>query len=143
MLSENAEKPGFTVENIKGRHVPQRIRPLWNLRRKLIKRSLGIRKLMVRLGFLNPYPPRNLPDRLKKQTFLEALRRKGYRVHAIEVPGYNEETNENTEVYTKSTYLQIHCAKKYFANKLLSEASNRLEVASALLVNEEYNLIFY
>jgi len=141
LLGDNAEKLGFTVESLRGRHVPQKVRPLWNLRRRFIKRSLGIRKLMVKLGLLNPYPPCNLPDHLKKRTFLEILKEKGYRVYAIEVPGYNEETNEKYRCIHKKYIFADSLHKKHFAYELLNDAFNRL-LRAVFAVLENYDLVF-
>ena len=95
----NVEEHGYDIEALKEKRTREAFRSgflyrLYMLRRKIPIRRTGLRKLLIRLGLMNPYQSSIMPENLMRMSFLEELRRRGRRVAAIEVPGYNETRNE-------------------------------------------------
>ncbi len=95
----NVEEHGYDINALKEKRMKEALRSrflygLYMLRRKIPIRKTGLRKLLIKLGLINPYQASIMPENLMRRNFLEELKREGYRVVAIEVPGYNETKNE-------------------------------------------------
>ncbi len=69
------------------------LRIAYRVKKKIMpKRSTGfVRDILAKLGLLKANF--TMPQSLRRESFLETLAMKGYRVKAIEVPGYNERVN--------------------------------------------------
>ncbi len=118
------------------------LRPLYKLRTKLIKRKkLGLRDIAIKLGLFKRRPYR-LPKHLHEQTFIEVLKREGYRVAAIEVPTYSSEVNEElTPEVLKLLSSGIKEKNRFLRDVVMKECSKRIERARKL-VDEYYDLVF-
>jgi len=96
----NVEEHGYDLDVLRARRGTEALlpvlRPFYTLRRRLLpdRVRLGIRPLLAKLRIARRCPPSNMPPELRRCSFLEALRARGLRVKAIEVPGYNEQWNE-------------------------------------------------
>jgi len=119
------------------------LRPLYKLRRKILRdRKLFVRNLMVRLNLADPYPPSIMPAHLLSETFLEILQKdKGLTICAIEVPGYNERSNEQyrSEIYGLAT--ASIGDKIAYLRKVLTDCENRISLATKS-VNNGYDVVF-
>lgn len=103
----NVEKHGYSLKELRDKWKQDIwkysfLRKLYLIRKKLLPmKKLSIRPLLVKLGLVRPYPPSILPKHLLEQTFTLELKRKGLKVYAIEVPGFNEEENEKYRTLAK------------------------------------------
>ena len=116
------------------------LRTLYRLKRKLAIGRLGLRRLMVSLGLFNPVSGYRMPEHLLEKSFLEELKAKGYRVAAIEVPGYNESKNE----YYRSSVAKLVAAPFSERLKLIDEAMKDVEERAHKVmkhVREGYELV--
>mgnify|MGYP000291764529 CR=1 FL=1 len=96
----NVEEHGYDLERLRYKRgedaLPPSVRPFYALRKRLLPGhvKLGIRWFLAKLRVVKRCPPSNMPPGLRRRSFLNALEARGLRVHAIEVPGYNERWNE-------------------------------------------------
>lgn len=111
------------------------------IRKKLIKRKLGIRKFLIRLGLLNKVYTPNMPDRLKTSSFIDELASRGYRVYAYEVPGYNEENNEYFRTALAKMLNQTFDERKKIIEEALEETRKRVN-KGLKYVHRGYDLVF-
>lgn len=114
---------------------------LYLLRKRIPIKKLGLRKLLIKLGLIDPYSPSIMPQHLLENTFLRELEVEGYRVVAIEVPGYSERVNE----YYRSTVWNYVFApfreKSRFVEELMEVTKERVLKASEY-VEQGYDLVF-
>jgi len=87
-----------------------------------------------------PYTP-NMPETMRRESFIEALTSKGYRVYAHEVPGYNEERNEYYRTALGKIISQPFDARKRIVEEALEETRERFE-EGLKRVNEGYDMVF-
>jgi len=117
------------------------LRKLYSVRRKIPIKDLKVRNLLVKLNLLNPYQGCIMPRDLVDKAFPELLKKIGYKVATIEVPGYDEKRNE----YFRSTIQALLSAslneKNAYVNRVLKEVNERISEAMSYL-NNEYDLIF-
>jgi len=82
-----------------------------------------------------------MPSHLIKQTFLEKLRLSGFRVIAIEVPGYNEKLNEKYRSIVKNYISKSISEKMEFVKEILQDCEERIERGKDY-VSQGYDLVF-
>lgn len=114
---------------------------LYLLRRRVPLRRLGLRKLLLMLGLVNPYPPAIMPPHLLKKTFLEELRIKGYSIVAIEVPGYSETKNEYYRCKLDELVLASFNERSRLIKEALEDTRERI-VKATTYIREKYDVIF-
>jgi len=111
------------------------LRPLYDLRLKLIRRPIGIRKILIKLHLAKSYNPENMPKKLLEKTFIKELETKGFSVAPIEVPGYNEDRN----AYCRSLFLKhINVTlkeKEVFLEEIMNECKKRVEDGMSYIDN--------
>ncbi len=143
----NVEEHGYSMKELKEKRIREAFRSrllyiLYKLRTRILpKRRLGVRKIFVKMRLIDPYPPSVMPENLLRQTFLEELKSRGYRVVAIEVPGYNETRNE----YYRSQLVELAGASFTKKKALIDEAleDTRERIAKTLsFIDEGYDLVF-
>jgi len=141
LIGRNVEKEGFTVQYLHEKPLPPILRPLYRLRLKIMKRKLGVRKILSKLNIIPKEPmPCNLPLSLLKETFLEEAKEKGYSVYAVEVPGYNERTNEKWRVEHKNYIFRPLQDRINFAEAVFKEVQKRVNLG--LRAIGRYDLVF-
>jgi len=143
LTGRNVEEHGYDIEGLKRKRASDALhpllRPLYRLRRCLPARKLGLRRLLVRLGLARHSPPSRMPGNLARTTFLEILRRRGLRCHAIEVPGYNEERNE----FFRGALDRRDIDGRRLVELALRESERRVKLAMRLLDEDVDVLMLY
>ena len=142
----NVEKHGYSLSELKEKRDRDAFKSrllykLYLLRKRIPVKRLGLRKLLIKLGLVNPYPGSVMPDHLLKRTFLEELKARGYSVAAIEVPGYNESRNE----YYRVKIDELVTAPFRERARLVEEAleDTRERIARAIeYVDRGYEVVF-
>jgi len=144
----NVEEMGYDLQGLRDIRSAEALhpvlRPFYALRKRLPVRELGVRKLLARAGLAKPVAPSHMPRELRRRTFLEVLRARGLRVEAIEVPGYNEGTsNESFRSRWKDYALAPLREKLTMYEECLGECERRLARARELLAEEPDLLMVY
>lgn len=145
VTGRNVEKEGYNlgfIEEERARKLYGFLYPLYKLRKKLIKRKLGIRKLLLRLGFFGDsvYTP-NMPGDMKKYSFVEELMRRGYKVSVVEVPGYNETRNEYYRSQLAILFKKPFSERKWLAEEAMDDSRKRFHEADKYVL-QDYDLVF-
>ena len=144
LTGRNAEAQGYDIEYIheeRARKLWGPLYPLYAVRRRLIKRKLGVRKLLIRLGLLKAVYTPNMPMEMKPSSFIDELASRGFKVYVHEVPGYNEEHNEYFRTALAKMVGQPFEERKRLAEEALEETRRR--VAEGLKqVYEGCDLVF-
>lgn len=101
------------------------------------KRMWLMRKMLRKLGLLNP-PKFVMPKELLKETFLDEVEKRGFKVFVLEVPGYNEKTNgifrlEMPKLVTSGTLK----TKRNFLKGVMQEAEKRLTNTKKAIRNHD------
>ena len=119
------------------------LKPLYKLRRKILRnRKLFIRHLMVRLHLADAYPPSIMPAYLLRKTFLEILQKdRGFKIRAIEIPGYNEKNNEQYRSEFSGLVTASINDKIGYLRKVLIDCENRVSLAIES-INDGYDVVF-
>ena len=141
----NVEKFGYDIKSLREKREAEvfrniLLRKALIIRRKIPIANLGIRNLLIRLGVIN-YGKAVMPIHLLKRTFLEELKFKGFKVAAIEVPGYNETINE----YYRSKINDLIAApfrkKVELVEEALEDTRERIQKANKYL-ERDYEVVF-
>ena len=117
------------------------LRPLYNLRLKLVHRPIGIRKILIKLHLAKRYTPENMPERLLENTFIEELKARGFNVGVIEVPGYNEDRNA---IYRPLVWKGVSIdlkEKEAFLEEIMKECERRVKTGMKY-VDKGTDLVF-
>lgn len=142
----NVEKHGYDLGSLKRKRSADALK--WNflktlylVRRKVPIKKLGLRKVLVSLGLAKKYPPSIMPEYLLKQSFLERAKKFGLKVCAVEVPGYNEESNEKyRSLHSTYTFKGLR-EKLNFINDVMDDCNERIFKALNYVI-ADYDLIF-
>ena len=143
----NVEKYGYTIQTIQNMRDTMKFRSkilynLYQLRKRLIPvRNLGVRRILVKLKLANTCPPAIMPKWLIKLTFIEKLKAEGYRIVAIEVPGYNEYSNEYYRSMCGNLISKPFSIRRKFIELALKDTEERIR-RSIKFVEDEYDLVF-
>jgi len=142
----NVEEHGYSLHQLvekrgKDAFKSQILRRLYSIRKKVPIGNLRIRKILIKLGLVNPYQGSIMPESLLNKTFLKLLKDLNYKVATVEVPGYNEEVNE----YFRSTYGLLLSAsldeKRAYIDKILEETDRRM-IKTMDYIDKGYDLVF-
>ena len=117
------------------------LRPLYDLRLRLIRRPIGIRKILIKLRLAKRYTPENMPEKLLEKTFIEELRAKRFSVSAIEVPGYNEDRNAYYRPLVWKGVGVTLKEKETFLEEIMKECERRVEDGMRY-IDEGIDLVF-
>jgi len=102
------------------------------------KRFFRLRRLLFKLGLVKSVFI--MPENLLKDTFLEVVRSRGFRVFVVEVPGYNERVNGLFRIRMHELVLSEKLSDKLsFIEDVKRDAINRLERTRDALNN--YDLV--
>jgi len=141
----NVEKFGYDMESLREKreaevfkNIP--LRKTLIIRRKIHIANLGIRNLLIRLKFIN-YGKAVMPMYLLKRTFLEELKFKGFKVVAIEVPGYNETINEYYHSKINDLIAAPFQKKVELVEEALEDTRERIQKANKYL-ERDYEVVF-
>lgn len=142
----NVEKHGFSIKDLEEKREKERFRSkflymAYRLRRKIPIGNLGLRRILIRLGLINPYQPANMPSNLISKTFIEELRARGYKAVGIEVPGYNERTNEYYRIKVHEMLSRPFSERAKIIEEALRDTEDRAKKAS-MYVAMDYDLVF-
>ena len=142
----NVEEHGYSFHEVvkkrrKDAFKNQILCKLYSIRTRIPIKNLRIRNILVKLKLLNPYQGCIMSENLLNKTFLRFLKDLKYKVAAIEVPSYDEETNE----YFRSTYKLLLSAsldeKKAYVDNILEETGRRVTKAMDY-IDMDYDLVF-
>ena len=137
----NVEEVGYNEEYIKNVRMKKFfsfLYPIYVIRKKLIKRKLGLRKFIKKNKV--PYTP-NIPESLKEKSFIYYLRKKGYKVYTNEIPGFDEKRNEYYRWKTGKILNLSIVEKSKLVNEALKDVSNRCADAINYVI-KDYDLVF-
>ena len=110
----------------------------YNVKRKIIKkRTPFLRTMLIKLGLLKANFI--MPKDLRKDSFLEILKNKGFKVYALEVPGYNEELNGKYRLKMHDIVTAKISIKKKFIECVKEDSLRRLREISFAL--EGYDVV--
>ena len=142
----NVEKHGYSLEELKRKREQDIwkhnfLKKLYLLRKRVPIKKLGIRYLLIKLGLVKPYPPSILPKHLLERTFIVELKRKGLKVSAIEIPGFNEERNEKYRTLHEKYVTKNLREKLSFLNEIIDDCRERIQQALNFIV-KGYDLVF-
>jgi len=142
----NVEKLGYDLKSLRIKRTAEAfrnklLRKAFLLRAKIPIAKLGIRRLLVKLRQVEPYPKAIMPAHLLKRTFLEELKSNGLKTFAVEVPGYNEVRNE----YYRTKHMKLVSAPFRERANLVREAleDTQLRADEAIkYVEQDYDVVF-
>jgi len=143
----NVEERGFDMEFIhesRQRRFWGKLYPLYMLRLMVTRRPLGIRRLLAKLGMIPSdrlyYSP-NMPPGLRELSFVEELRRGGYMVATVEVPGFDEVRNEFFRSMVWEYVRKPFKERMELVEHSLRETRERIERASRFVASG-YDMVF-
>ena len=143
----NVEEHGYSLSELKEKRASDAFRSkllckLYLLRKRIIPiKKLGLRKLLIKFGLVDPYPGSIMPEHLLRKTFLEELKARGYSVVAIEVPGYNESRNEYYRVKIDELVTASFRERSKLVEEALEDTSERVDRAIEYVASG-YDVIF-
>lgn len=141
LVGTNIEQKGYTY-NKAVRKSMGKLGLLHVVKKYLVgeeKRSWLARRILKKFDLLKP-PRFIMPQNLLQQTFLKQIEKMGYKVFALEIPGYNEKTNGVFRLeMPKLTISGTLKAKRDFIRKVMQDAEARMEKTKNAL--KTYDLI--
>lgn len=141
LVGANIEEKGYTYDRAVRKSMGK-IGLLHIIKKNLVgeeKRSWLARKILKKIGLLEP-PKFIMPPNLLRQTFLKQIEIMGYKVFALEIPGYNEKTNGIFRLeMPKLTISGKLEAKRDFIRKVMEDAEVRIEKTEKAL--RTYDLV--
>ncbi len=146
LTGTNVEELGFDLDSIKNMRTRKMFKNtllyyLYLIRKRLPVKRLGLRQLLIKANLIDRYIPENMPEELLSKTFLDELRREGYKVVGIEIPGYNEKKNIEYRFDLPNYLSKPLKERNIFIEQILKDISLRIQTAINY-VKEEYNLVF-
>lgn len=146
MTGRNVACKGYDLEVLKEKRkadiMPRFLRPIYKIRVKLFgKRKLRLRRLLVKMGAIEKYPPEVMPKDLIGETFIELAKHASRTTQIIEVPGYNERLNAKYRS-TYSNFIFSPLSKKCkYLNEVMKDCSDRTSKAIDAVKNG-YDVVF-
>lgn len=142
----NVEKLGYNLNSLKEKRAMDSLKwsflkKLYLIRKRVPVKELGLRKILVSLGLAKRYPASIMPEYLLKKTFLEKAKELSLKVCAIEVPGYNEEINEEYRSLCSMYVFKSLREKLSYINEIMGDCNRRILRSLNYVINY-YDLIF-
>ena len=143
----NVEEQEFSIDYIAEERTKRMFKfkllyHLHKVRKKILPlKNLGLRELLVKLKMVKLDVPVVMPQELIARTFIEILKRQGFRVAAIEVPAYNETKNEYYRSLVATSISKPFDVRKQIVEEALDDTRARIEQGLNYIA-QDYDMVF-